>query len=98
MTERHWAFAGVAPLHTARTSQRDVPTTLNTLATCRQSRAAFSGVWKQPDGPTAFDGDKSPAESADKLAHSRRRYSRKERTDRKEGRYFFRVLRGASLI
>src|SRR2546426_1058716 len=30
MTERHWQFERVAPLHAARTSQRDVPTTLNT--------------------------------------------------------------------
>ena len=30
MTEAHWQFEEVAPLHAARTSQRDVPTTLNT--------------------------------------------------------------------
>src|SRR5438046_2247876 len=31
------AFEGVAPLHSARTSQRDVPSTLNTYpASCRQ--------------------------------------------------------------
>jgi len=28
------AFEGIAPLHAARTSQRDVPTTLNTYVSC----------------------------------------------------------------
>src|SRR5438046_10453587 len=32
------AFEGVAPLHAARTSQRDVPTTLNTYAWLQLSR------------------------------------------------------------
>src|SRR5207245_8281591 len=34
------AFEGVAPLHAARTSQRDVPTTLNRCTGCRYSRKA----------------------------------------------------------
>ena len=33
-------FEGVAPLHAARTSQRDVPTTLNRYDGCRYSRKA----------------------------------------------------------
>ena len=34
------AIEGVAPLHAARTSQRDVPTTLNRYDGCRYSRKA----------------------------------------------------------
>ena len=38
---RYWiAFEGVAPLHAARTSQRDVPTTLNTYVAGRNRRFA----------------------------------------------------------
>ena len=43
------------------------------MATCRHGRAAFSGPEKQGDAALAFDGDKSPAESADKSAHSKAR-------------------------
>src|SRR5207245_3092534 len=34
------AFEGVAPLHSARTSQRDVPTTLNTYSASRRTDGA----------------------------------------------------------
>ena len=34
------AIEGVAPLHAARTSQRDVPTTLNRYDSCRYSHKA----------------------------------------------------------
>jgi hypothetical protein len=41
------------------------------LATRRQCRAAFSGARKKLNAAFAFDGDRSPAESADKSAHSK---------------------------
>ena len=39
--------------------------------TCRQSRAAFSGLAEKQSAPLMLDGDKSPAESADKSTHSK---------------------------
>ena len=47
------AFEGVAPLHAARTSQRDVPTTLNTYAArCRQHAQQIpSAVTRHPRVP-----------------------------------------------
>jgi len=41
------------------------------LATRRQSWAAFSGPRMSSSAACLFDGDKSPAESADKSAHSK---------------------------
>jgi hypothetical protein len=41
------------------------------LATCRQSKAAFSSLTNWLDASLMLDGDKSPAESADKSAHSK---------------------------
>jgi hypothetical protein len=41
------------------------------LATRLQSRVAFSGPRASWATTIAFDGDKSPAESADKSAHSK---------------------------
>src|SRR3989442_5131624 len=51
------AFEGVAPLHAARTSQRDVPTTLNTynpngVASHFRHRAATALELKIPSTPT----------------------------------------------
>ena len=43
------------------------------MATCRHSRAAYSGSPNSRDASLMLDGDKSPAESADKSAHSKGR-------------------------
>jgi len=50
---------------------RRLVTAFSALTTCRQSRAAFSGLWKACLARIAFDGDESPTESADKSAHSK---------------------------
>jgi hypothetical protein len=39
--------------------------------TCRQSRAASGGLRNKLEHRFVFDGDKSPAQSADKSAHSK---------------------------
>src|SRR6266581_2611755 len=52
------AFEGVAPLHAARTSQRDVPTTLNTYETSLsqyQVRQYWGGAEKPPPTQPARD-------------------------------------------
>src|SRR5437667_4504589 len=50
MAERHWQFERVAPLHAARTSQRDVPTTLNTYP----QRGRGMGWAEFMDSPLSF--------------------------------------------